>query len=426
MSTTHSINDSLQSARDRDQKDALHKFRNEFVFPKTAAGQAQLYFAGHSLGLMPRKAQEYVTDELRSWGEHGVEGHFAGAHPWLPYHENITESFARLVGAKDSEVVAMNTLTVNLHLLLVSFYRPTKKRYKILIENNAFPSDKYAVDSQARFHGFDPKHTVVELRPRAGEITVSTEDLLAQIDELGDELALVLLGNCNYLSGQCFDFQKITERAHAVGALAGFNLAHGAGNLFLKLHDWDVDFAVWCSYKYLNSGPGGIAGAFIHERHLGQKDLPRFEGWWGHNKKTRFQMGPQFDPLPTAEAWQLSNPPILQLASLRASMEIFDRAGMQNLAEKSTTLTQYFENEIKSHLAGDAQIITPSAPERGAMLCLRFQKSPRLWIKKLHESGAILDFREPDIIRATPVPLYNSYEDVHQLVQLIKKVIHSS
>lgn len=415
---------SLQKAQELDQKDVLRKFRDDFVFPETLAGTKPLYFAGHSLGLMPKRTSKYINEELHSWGKYGVEGHFEGPHPWLPYHENITGSFARLVGAKESEVVAMNTLTVNLHLLMVSFYKPTGKRTKILIENNTFPSDKYAVDSQTRFHGLAHKDAVVELKPRPGEIHVREEDLLEQIQSLGDSLSLVLLGNCNYLSGQYFDFEKVVKAAHQVGAIAGFNLAHGAGNLHLRLHDWGVDFAVWCSYKYLNSGPGGIAGAFVHERHLGRKDLPRFEGWWGQNKTTRFRMGPDFDPIPTVEAWQLSNPPIFQLAALRASMEIFDEATMVNLRKKGDELTTYFETQLKEVLKDEVSIATPSLPRRGSMLCLRFKRSPREWVKKLRSRGAFVDFREPDIIRATPVPLYNSFEDVYTLVQILGELVN--
>lgn len=414
---------SRSDAKALDNQDPLRKFRNEFVFPDTKSGKP-LYFAGHSLGLKPKRTDDYVQQELNAWGKYGVEGHFEGDHPWLPYHELITASFARLVGAKEEEVVAMNTLTVNLHLLMVSFYRPTKARYKILIENNTFPSDKYAVDSQARFHGFDAKDAIVELKPRPGETHVREEDLIEQVAVLGESLALVLMGNCNYLSGQCFDFQKITAKAHEVGAVAGFNLAHGAGNLRLKLHEWKVDFAVWCSYKYLNAGPGGIAGAFIHEKHLGKTSHARFEGWWGQNKSNRFKMGPDFDAIPTAEAWQLSNPPILQLASLRASMEIFDEATIKVLREKGDKITSYFENQVRTELKDLVQIITPPLPQRGSMLCLRFKSSPKSWTGKLRTRGIFVDFREPDIIRATPIPLYNSYEDVYDLVQAFKEVIH--
>jgi kynureninase len=412
--------DSLIVAQKLDQADELKQFRSEFVFPKNDKGMDQLYFAGHSLGLMPKKARANITQELDAWGKYAVEGHFKGDHPWLPYHENITQSFAKLVGASPSEVVAMNTLTVNLHLLLISFYRPTKTRYKILIENNTFPSDKYAVDSQAAFHGFEASDAVVELKPRAGEMIVRQEDIERQISELGDSLALVMLGNCNYLSGQCFDFAQITAVAHKVGAIAGFNLAHGAGNLLLKLHDWNVDFAVWCSYKYLNSGPGGIAGAFIHEKHLKDKSIPRFAGWWGHDKTSRFKMGPNFNPIPTAEAWQLSNPPIFQLASLRASMTLFDQATMATLSKKSKNLTSYFEFLLKKNCSNDLDIITPES--RGSMLCLRFKKDAKKWADKLHAKDVVMDFREPDIIRATPAPLYNSFEDVYRIVQILKEV----
>lgn len=411
--------DSLESAKNFDQQDELRNFRSEFVFPKNEKGESQLYFAGHSLGLMPTKTRSFINEELDSWGKYAVEGHFKGDHPWLSYHENITASFARLVGAESSEVVSMNTLTVNLHLLLVSFYRPTKTRYKILIENNTFPSDKYAVDSQAKFHGFQPEDAVVELKPRAGEMIVREEDVLMQIEKLGDSLALVMLGNCNYLSGQCFNFAEIVKKAHQVGAIAGFNLAHGAGNLFLKLHDWNVDFAVWCSYKYLNSGPGGIAGAFVHAKHLHNKEMPRFAGWWGHNKSSRFKMGPQFDPIPTAEAWQMSNPPIFQLAALRASMSLFDQATMEKLSQKSKKLTSYFEFLLKKNLESDVDIMTPES--RGSMLCLRFKKDPKKLAEYAEKNNIIVDFREPDIIRATPVPLYNSYEDVYRLVHILKE-----
>ena len=315
--------DNLEAARKMDSADPLSRLRGEFQLSHP------LYFAGHSLGLMPKKVLPYLEEECEAWAKLGVEAHFEGRHPWLPYHENVTQSLARLVGARPQEVVAMNALTVNLHLMMVSFYRPTKQRYKILIENNTFPSDRYVADSQARFHGFDPRDAVVELKPSPGKMTMTPDEIQEQILACGDALALVLFGNCNYLSGQRFDFETITQLAHETGALVGFNLAHGAGNLAMSLHDWSVDFAVWCSYKYLNAGPGGIAGAFVHETHLNKKDLPRFEGWWGHDKKTRFRMPAEFAALPSAEAWQLSNPPIFQLASLRASLELFDEVGME-------------------------------------------------------------------------------------------------
>lgn len=427
----NSTHNHLDSAKALDHEDKLKGFRDRFHFPKAPEGQDPLYFCGHSLGLMPKDVKKAIDTELESWQTYGVEGHFEGPYPWLPYHENITKSFSNLVGAKESEVVAMNTLTVNLHLMMVSFYRPTKERFKILIENNTFPSDQYAVDSQARFHGFDPKEAVVELKPRDGKKTVDMEDVLAQIEELGDSLALVMLGNCNYLSGQCFDIASVTAKAHGVGALCGFNLAHGAGNLKLDLHKDNVDFAVWCSYKYLNSGPGGLAGAFVHEKHHyqpGTENLtPRFEGWWGNNKTTRFQMKRDFEPIPTIEAWQLSNPPIFQLASLRASMNIFDEATMPVIREKGDQLTCYLEYLLKENCADLLDIVTPSfnaeKQSRGSMLCIQMKNDPKPLVKVFGEKGVTLDFREPDILRICPAPLYNSYEDCFKLVQIIKESV---
>ena len=404
----------LDSAKNLDKADKLNHLRSEFHFPEG------LYFCGHSLGLMPKRAQKAIETELDSWKKYGVEGHFNGPYPWMPYHENITTSFSKLVGAKESEVVAMNTLTVNLHLMLVSFYKPTKTRYKILIENNTFPSDKYAVDSQAKLHGFS-KDAVVELRPREGEKTVDPQDIISQIEELGDSLALVMLGNCNYLSGQYFNIPEIVQASHKVGAKCGFNLAHGAGNLLLNLHDDGPDFAVWCSYKYLNSGPGGIAGAFVHERHHEDKSLNRLAGWWGNNKENRFEMRNEFDPIPSAEAWQLSNPPIFQLASLRASMSLFDEVGMKALRERGDKLTSYLEFILKENLGEDLKIITPEG-SRGSMLCVEVLKGdPKEMMKKLEAKHIMLDFREPDILRMCPSPMYNSFEDCFRLGELIKE-----
>jgi len=412
-------------AQTLDSEDPLKEFRNGFILPEAHLGNTPLYFAGHSLGLMPKKAFDYVKEEFDAWASLGAEAHTQGRHPWLDYHENVTPSFARLVGAKESEVVAMNSLTVNLHLMMVSFYRPTKERFKILIENNTFPSDKYAVDSQARFHGFDPQIAIVELRPEPGQMTVSNEAIQEQIKKLGNSLALVLLGNCNYLTGQQFDFQQVINAAQSVGAKVGFNLAHGAGNLALKLHEWGPDFAVWCGYKYLNAGPGAIAAAFVHERHLGQPEIPRFAGWWGHNKTSRFKMGPHFDPLNTVEAWQLSNPPIWQLASLRASMEIFDRATMSAIRKKGEQLTNFFASMLKQRLGDQVTIVTPEEA-RGSMLCLRFKKDPKIWLPRLKKLNVHVDFREPDIIRATPIPLYNTFTEVSSLVELFKLVLEES
>jgi len=400
--------------------------RSEFLFPTTSDQKDFLYFAGNSLGLQPRKARQYITEELEDWARLGVEGHLKARHPWLPYHEFVTESLARLVGAKPSEVVAMNTLTVNLHLMMVSFYRPTRARYKILIEGGAFPSDQYAVASQARFHarsvGFDPTQAIVELKPRAGEDTLRTEDILESIHQHREELALVMLGNVNYLTGQCFDMAKITRAAHDSGAFCGWDLAHGAGSLELKLHDWGPDFAVWCSYKYLNSGPGALAGCFVHERHHGNREIPRFEGWWGQNKSTRFQMGPRFDPIPTVEAWQLSNPPIFQLAAMRASLEIFDRIGMKELRRQSVELIGRLEARVRK--TGRITLVTPSDPEqRGSHLSIRVPGRPKEWITRLEQLGVIADSREPDIIRLATPPLYTRLGDVDAMADLLDQIL---
>jgi len=413
----------LEAAQTLDSQDELKDFRSEFHFPTNDKGEDILYFAGHSLGLQPKQVRENINDELDSWAKHGVEGHFEGKHPWLPYHEFLTKSMSKIVGAKENEVVVMNTLTVNLHLMMVSFYRPTKTRFKILIENTTFPSDVYAVKSQARFHGHDWEDTVVELKPREGELTVREEDVLSQIEQLGDSLALVMIGNCNYLTGQAFDMQAITKKGHDVGAYVGFNLAHGAGNIICNLHDHDIDFAVWCSYKYLNSGPGSLAAAYVHEKHHSDPNIPRFEGWWGQNKETRFVMGPIFDPINSVEAWQLSNPPIFQLAALRASLDQFDRAGIQNLRTKGDKLTRYLEFLLLENCSEFVDIITPSfdpkAQKRGNMLSLRFSKDPRKLYEALGKSGVICDFREPDILRFAPAPLYNNYSDVFRVVTIL-------
>lgn len=419
-----SHHNSLSAAENFNKEDKLSKFRNEFHFPKKSNGDQFLYFAGHSLGLQPKLVKEYIELELEDWAKYGVEGHFTGKYPWLPYHEFLTEPMARIVGGKPEEVVVMNTLTSNLHFMMVSFYRPTKKRFKILIENNTFPSDIYAVKSQARFHGVNGEDAIVELIPRKGEMIVRPADILQQIEDLGDELALVMLGNCNYLSGQAFDMKTITEKAHEVGAFAGFNLAHGAGNIICNLHDNEVDFAVWCTYKYMNSGPGGMAGAFINEKHLDNPNIPRFEGWWGQNKKNRFLMGPHFDPIPTAEAWQLSNPPIFQLAAIRATLKLFEEATIEALRNKGDHLTSYLEFLFNENCGDFVEIITPPySPEiqtRGNMLSLKFKKDPKALNKLLKEKGVICDFREPNILRMAPAPLYNNYTDVYNLVEIVK------
>lgn len=424
-------------AKELDANDELGKYRQEFFIPtrqsierkverkpipEQAPGEPCIYLAGNSLGLQPKRVREYIDEELVDWANLGVEGHWNARHAWLPYHEFVTEMSAKVVGAKPIEVVVMNTLTVNLHLMMVSFYRPTKSRNKILIEGGAFPSDQYAVASQAGFHGFDPQKTVVELKPRAGEDTLRKEDILAFIDREGDSISLIVLGNVNYLTGQAFEVKAIVEKAHEKGCNIGLNLAHGAGNLLLQLHDWDVDFAVWCNYKYLNSGPGSLAGCFVHERHAGEFDLPRFAGWWGHNKETRFKMGPVFDPLPGAEGWQLSNPPIFQLAALRASLELFDQVGMKALRKKGDLLTGYLEFLIKEIPGGFLEIITPADPaQRGSQLSIRFSRNPKEMLEAFKEEGVICDFREPDIIRATPIPFYNTFLDVYKFAGIIRR-----
>lgn len=408
-------------ALELDRQDPLTGFREEFLFPDLGKNTEAIYLAGNSLGLQPRKTRSFIQQELDDWARWGVEGHFHAKNPWLPYHENLTEQTARLVGAKPIEVVVMNTLSVNLHLMMVSFYRPNKKRFKILVEGGAFPSDQYAVASQARFHGFDPKEAILEIKPRPGENLIREEDLVQMIQDHGQEIALILIGNVNYLTGQAFNIKKITQEGHAQGCLVGFDLAHGAGNLLLNLHQDAPDFSVWCSYKYLNSGPGALSGCFIHERHAHDLTIPRFAGWWGQNKKTRFQMGPNFEPIPGAEGWQLSNPPIFQLAALRASMNIFDQATMPRIREKSEKITGYLEYLLSLLPQHYCQQITPSTlKERGAQISIKIQKDPKSLLKAWLDYGVVCDFREPDIIRITPAPLYVRYIDIFHLFEILK------
>jgi kynureninase len=409
-------------AKERDEIDPLRNFREQFHFPKQSNGEQQLYFCGNSLGLQPKTVRAYVEQELSDWEKLGVEGHFYAKNPWLPYHEFLTEKMARIVGAKPIEVVVMNTLTVNLHLMMVSFYRPTAKKYKIVIEGGAFPSDQYAVKSQLQYHGIAVTDGLLELRPRKGEDTLRTEDIEALIEKEADSIALIMLGGVNYYTGQLYDMKRITEAGHKKNIMVGFDLAHAAGNVKLHLHDWDVDFAVWCGYKYLNSGPGGIAGCFVNERHAANLDLPRFAGWWGHDKETRFLMGPDFLPIKGAEGWQLSNAPVLAMASLRASLAIFDEAGMDAITTKSHLLTGYLEYLVHGINNANITIITPTDPtQRGAQLSIRIKNSDKSLFNKLIESGVICDWREPDVIRLGPAPLYNSFLDVFQFVQLLKK-----
>lgn len=407
-----------------DKRDPLAAMRDEFLLPVDAEGNSMIYMSGNSLGLQPSHVRSYIDQELMDWANLGVEGHFAAQNPWLPYHENLTDSTARLVGALPGEVVVMNSLTVNLHLMLISFYRPNRNRYKILIEGGAFPSDQYAVASQVKLHGLDPADAVVEVVPRDGEDNIRTEDILAFLEAEGESVALVLLGNCNYLTGQAFDMAAVTAAAHKHGCYAGYNLAHGAGNLEIYLHNWNVDFAVWCSYKYLNAGPGAIAGCFVHERHGDSYDWPRLWGWWGHDKATRFLMGPCYNPISGAEGWQLSNPPIFQLAALRASMALFDRAGMPALRKKSELLTGYLEYLLESLPDDLCRVITPKeASERGCQLSVRVRGNKRDLVNRLKERGAICDFREPDIMRVAPAPLYNSFVDVWRFCEALADVL---
>jgi kynureninase len=414
----------VEFARATDRRDPLARFRQKFCFPKTRNGEDCIYLCGHSLGLQPRSAQAYVDQELQDWARLGVEGHHYARNPWIPYHRLLTEQTAMLVGAKPGEVVVMNSLTVNLHLMMVSFYRPTKARYKIVVERGAFPSDQYAVKSQVRFHGCNPESSLVELTPRAGEPLMRDEDIESLIDREGDSIALILLGGVNYATGQAFDMEAITRAGHKQGCVVGFDLAHAAGNLPLRLHDWGPDFAVWCSYKYLNAGPGAVAGCFVHERHARAWDLPRFAGWWGHDEASRFQMESDFRPMTGAEGFQLSNPPILALAPLRAAMEIFAEAGMDRLRAKSIALTGYLEFLLNQNASTEFSIITPSEPDRrGAQLSLQIRRRGRRLCDRLAAKGVVGDWREPDIFRVAPVPLYNSHLDVHRFVESFKAML---
>lgn len=401
-----------------DGRDPLAHFRERFCFPKSANGGECIYLCGHSLGLQPKTAGSYIENVLREWSRLGVEGHFDPQGPWISYHRLLGEQSANLVGADPAEVVVMNTLTVNLHLMMASFYRPTKERHKILIERGAFPSDQYAVKSQILFHGFDPVSSLVELTPRGGESCMRDEDIQSLIDREGASIALILLGGVNYATGQVFDMAGITKAGHRKGCVVGFDLAHGIGNVPLRLHDWGPDFAVWCNYKYLNGGPGCVGGCFVHERHARAWDLPRFAGWWGHDENTRFLMGPDFHPIAGAEGWQVSNLPIVALAPLRASMEIFLEAGMERLRAKSISLTGYMEFLLGQRASPKFSVITPREPERrGAQLSIRLCGEGRAVYDRITEEGVIGDWREPDIFRVAAVPLYNSYQDVYLFVQ---------
>jgi kynureninase len=414
-------------AEQQDRADGLAKLRDAFRIPTRADGTEQVYLCGHSLGLQPKAVASIVQEELESWARRAVDGHFEAARPWLNYHERFAPSLARLVGAQPLEVVAMNTLTVNLHLMLATFYRPTRERSKILIEKHAFSSDLYAVASQVRLHGFDPATAVLEIAPRAGEEAVRTEDVLALIEREGAQIATVMLPGVQYLNGQRFDLQAIAQQARRAGCRVGFDLAHAIGNVPLELHDSGADFAVWCHYKYLNAGPGAIAGCFVHERHARDSDLVRLAGWWGHDKSSRFQMPHDFQPLPGAEGWQISNLPILAAAPLLASLPLFDAAGLPALRAKSLTLTGYLESLLRAQLADAATILTPSDPEaRGCQLSLRLRRSPAEAHKvfdALAAAGFTGDWREPDVIRVAPAPLYNTFVEVWEFAATLGRLL---
>lgn len=414
---------SLAHAQEMDAADPLAPYRAQFLMPQHQ-GKPALYFTGNSLGLQHRKAQDLLQEELSDWANLGVEGHVKARRPWVAYHEFFNKSLARLVGAQESEVVAMNGLTTNLHLLMVSFFRPKGRRTKILCEGKAFPSDQYALRSQLRYHGLEPEEHLIEVMPDPETELIEEDRIIEAIDANRDELAMIMLGGVNYYSGQWFDMKRITEAGKRAGALVGWDLAHAVGNVPLELHSWGVDFAAWCGYKYLNSGPGGVSAVFIREDHHGQKDIPRFEGWWGHDKESRFAMPETFQPMPTAEAWQLSNAPVLSMTPLLASLEAFDDAGMPALRKKSEALTAYLYDTVM-HVAEktgqDLKIITPAAAERrGCQLSIIVPENGKKVFDQLTASGVIGDWREPDVIRLAPVPLYNSFEDVQRFGQILE------
>ncbi|MBC8883999.1 kynureninase [Flavobacterium piscinae] len=411
-------------AQQLDAQDELFKYRNEFLFP-SINGKNVIYFTGNSLGLQPKRTQAYVDEVMNDWAKLAVEGHFYADKPWWDYHERFAVPLSGIVGAKPSEITVMNTLTVNLHLMMVSFYQPTPKKYKIICEEKAFPSDQYMFQSQVKFHGYDPKDAIVEIKRREGEHNIRHEDIIAKIEEVGEELALVLIGGVNYYTGQVFDIKAITEAGHKTGAYVGWDLAHAAGNIELELHDWNVDFACWCSYKYMNSGPGNASGCFVHEKHHNDKELPRFAGWWGHNKERRFKMEPDFDPVHGADGWQISNLPILSLAPYLASVEMFAEVGMKKLIQKRNLLTAYLEfilHEIDREIDGtEFEIITPqNQEERACQLSVYLHGQGRSLFEYLMKNGVITDWREPNVIRLAPAPFYCSFEDMYEFGQILK------
>ena len=416
----------IEYAKEQDLLDPLAHFRTKFHIPKNSHGEEWLYFTGNSLGLQPKETKNYIQQELDDWAKLGVEGHFEAKNPWMPYHEFLTETMAEIVGAKPIEVVIMNTLTTNLHLLMVSFYQPTILKHKILIESDAFPSDRYAVETQLKFHGFDPTESLIEWSPRKGETLLNIEDLESILQSNGDEIALLLIGGVNYYTGQYLDLKKISELGHEKGCKVGIDLAHGVGNIQPNLHESGVDFAAWCTYKYMNSGPGSLGGVFVHERYAHDQTLKRFAGWWNHNKETRFDMRQPLDITPGAEGWQLSNPPILSMAAIKASLALFSEVGMPALIKKSRQLTGYLEYLILELNNKNISIITPKDPEqRGCQLSIQVKNANKSLHTKLTEAHVITDWRTPDVIRCAPVPFYNSFEDVFKMVEQLKKILNA-
>ncbi len=413
----------LDFAKSMDQKDQLRKFRDQFFIPKGDNGQEKIYFSGNSLGLQPKQTKKYVEQELNDWATMGSKGHLHAKNPWVSYQKISKKAFSHIVGAKEDEVVAMNSLTVNLHLMMVSFYRPTKQRYKILMLKNAFPSDQYSLKSQVRFHGYSEKDALIQIGPKASEGILPPEELYAAIEKHGSEIALILLEGVSYLTGQFFDLKKITELGHKHGCVVGFDLAHTVGNVPLKLHDWNVDFAMWCNYKYINSGPGVVGGCFVHEKFSKDPTMARFEGWWGHSEERRFLMEPEFVAMAGVDAWQLSNVPILSSAALQASLDIFMDAGIENLRKKSIELTNYLEYLLKEHCVHKPTIVTPSDNnQRGCQISMAFQAGGKKIFEALLAANVVCDWREPNVIRAAPVPLYNSFEDVYRFVEILNGV----
>lgn len=413
-------------AKELDSTDPLKGFRDKFYIP-IINGNESIYFTGNSLGLQPKTTQDYVLNELEDWASFGVEGHFNARQPWFSYHEMFPQLLTKIVGALSEEIVVMNQLTVNLHLLMTSFYRPTKERFKIICEAKAFPSDQYAFETQAKLHNLNPDEVIIEVAPRDGEHIIRTEDILATIKQHAAQTALVIFGGVNYYSGQVFDMKTITEAAHEAGVYCGFDLAHAAGNIEMHLHDWNVDFACWCSYKYLNSGPGGVAGAFIHKKHTGNKKLPRLAGWWGHDKETRFKMEKGFNPIATAEGWQLSNAPVLSMAVHKAALDIFEEAGIENLITKGQKLSDYLifiiDDLNQSSEKKLIEIITPRN-EKGCQVSLLMLEKGKDVFDALKQNGILADWREPNVIRIAPVPLYNSFEDVWKFGEIVKLILN--